>query len=231
MDVDMLREVSRWAHVVAGVVAFGSLWTAGFSRKGGRLHRRAGSIYVWTLTFVLLTAAILAATEFMRGKWMGGVFLIFLLTITGTALWTGRRALRYKGDAAGYTRGLYAPVGVLNLAAASGALGVGVLAGEYFIMGISAIGFLIGFGMLAWSRNPPTHPRFWLKEHFGGMIAAGVASHIAFASIGLRQLFPEANTSVTTIWPWAAPLAIGFVASMLAEWRYIAHETALPSDR
>ena len=104
-----------------------------------------------------------------------------------------------------------------------------IMADQMFIAGISAIGFLIGFGALTMWRKPPDHPRFWLKEHIGGMIGAGIATHVAFASIGLRQLFPEAETHVLTIWPWAAPLIIGFAASAYFENRYVKRGAALPA--
>ncbi|MBY0562926.1 MAG: hypothetical protein K2P58_01970 [Hyphomonadaceae bacterium] len=221
--MDTLHEIARWAHVGVGALAFASLWTAGFSRKGGLLHRRAGATYVWTMVLVLATAAVLTLTTLSRGQWMGAVFLAYLLTITATALWMGRRALDFKGDALGYTRGLFLPVGVLNIIAALGAIGVGLVAQQPFIAGVSIVGLLIGFGAIGMWRKPPDHPRFWLKEHFGGMIGAGIATHVAFASIGLRQLFPEADTSVITIWPWLGPLIVGFSASALAEHRYIKH--------
>ncbi len=226
--MDMLHEILRWTHIGVGAIAFASLWTAGFSRKGGRLHRRAGMIYVWTLSFVLLTAAGLTATTLVRGQWIGAVFLFYLLTITATALWMGKRALSFKNDARGYTRGPFLVVGVLNIVAAAGAVVVGLIAEQMFIAGISVIGFLIGFGAIAMWRKPPDHPRFWLKEHIGGMIGAGIATHVAFASVGLRQLFPEMDTTVITIWPWLAPVIIGFVAAGLAEQRYVNRGAPLP---
>ncbi|HRE62050.1 MAG TPA: hypothetical protein PL096_13160 [Micropepsaceae bacterium] len=226
--MDMLHEVARWSHIAIGTLAFASLWTAGFSRKGSPVHRRAGRIYVITMGFVLATAAVLTGHAFVNGQWMGGIFLVYLLVITGTALWMGRRALRFKGNAAGYASGAMPLIGVLNILAAGGAVAVGIMADQMFIAGISAIGFLIGFGALTMWRKPPDHPRFWLKEHIGGMIGAGIATHVAFASIGLRQLFPEAETHVLTIWPWAAPLIIGFAASAYFENRYVKRGAALP---
>lgn len=219
--MDMLHEIARWMHIGVGTLAFASLWTAAFTRKGGRPHRTAGSTYVWTMVIVLTTAAVLTATTLARGQWAGAVFLAYLLTITGTALWFGRRALNFKNDARGYTRGPFLIVGVLNVIAALGAIVVGVMWREYFIAGISAIGFLIGFGSIYMWFKPPTHPRFWLKEHIGGMAGAGIATHVAFGSIGLRQLFPDVDTSVVTVWPWLAPVIIGFVLAGLAEQRYV----------
>jgi len=226
--MDLLHEVARWTHIAICVLAFASLWTAAFARKGGRLHRRAGTVYVWTMTVVLVTAAVLTLTTFLRGQWVGAVFLAYLLTITGTSLWMGKRTLRFKGDVVGYTHGLFLPVGVLNIVAALGAVIVGIMVKQYFIAGISVIGFLIGFGMFAMQRKPPDHPRTWLKEHIGGMTGAGIATHIAFASIGLRQLIPQADTSVITLWPWLAPLVIGFVAAEIAERRYVKRGEPLP---
>lgn len=226
--MDMLHEVARWAHIGVGMAAFVSLWTAGFSRKGGLLHRRAGAVYVWAMVVVLATAAILTLIALVRGQWMGAVFLSYLLTITGTSIWMGRRALDFKGDARGYSRGLFLPVGLLNVAAACSAIIVGLRVGQPFIAGVSIIGLLIGFGAIGIWRKPPDHPRFWLKEHIGGMIGGGIATHIAFASIGLRQLFPGADTSVITLWPWVGPLIIGFVAAALAERRYVERGAPLP---
>lgn len=226
--MDMVHEVARWIHVSIGILAFASLWTAGFSRKGGRLHRRAGALYVWAMVAVLATAAVLTLTTLVRGHWTGAVFLAYLLTITGTSVWMGRRALDFKGDARGYSRWFFLPVGVINIAAAGGAIVVGLIAEQPFIAGVSIIGLLIGFGAIGIWRKPPEHPRFWLKEHIGGMIGGGIATHIAFASIGLRQLFPDVDTSVITVWPWVGPLIIGFVAAALAERRYVERGAPLP---
>jgi hypothetical protein len=226
--MDMLHEVARWSHLGVGALAFASLWTAAFARKGGRVHRRAGTTYVWTMVVVLLTAAVLTGTTLSRGQWMGAVFLAYLLCITATAMWMGKRALRFKGDARGYTHGLFLPVGALNIIAAAGAVLVGILAQQWFIAGISVIGFLIGVGIISMWRKPPDHPRFWLKEHIGGMTGSGIAAHVAFASIGLRQLFPNMDTSVVTIWPRALPLIVGFVLGPVAERRYVKQGAPLP---
>ena len=34
--MDTLHEIMRWTHIGVGTMAFASLWTAGFTRKGGR---------------------------------------------------------------------------------------------------------------------------------------------------------------------------------------------------
>lgn len=227
--MDLLNEIARWAHVFFGVLAFAAFWTAVFARKGARLHRRAGTIYVRMLSAVLATAGVLTLITLLRGNMVGAIFGAYLLTITGTSLWMGKRTLRFKGDVKGYTRGPFLPIGALNILAASGTAAVGLVEKHFFVAGISIIGFLIGFGMFAMHRKPPDHPRIWLKEHIGGMTCAGIATHIAFASIGLRQFFPEANTSVVTLWPWLAPLVIGFVAGSIAEKRYVTHEAPLPN--
>lgn len=69
--MDTLHEIMRWTHIGVGTMAFASLWTAGFTRKGGRAHRAAGVVYVWTMTIVLLTAFGLTALAASRGQWIG----------------------------------------------------------------------------------------------------------------------------------------------------------------
>lgn len=226
--MNTLHDAARWVHIGVGLVALTAFWTAGFARKGGLWHRRAGAIYVRTMAVVLGTAALLTMTTAARGHWMGAIFLAYLLAITATSLWMGWRALGYKQDAVGYARGAFPVVACLNIVAAVALVGVGWRTREAFLVGLSLIGFLIGIGAIQMWRRPPTHPRFWLKEHIGGMFGAGIATHIAFASIGLRALFPEAETSVTTIWPWLVPLVVGFGAGAMAERRYVVGAAAVP---
>ncbi|MFZ4122748.1 MAG: hypothetical protein ACOYKM_13925 [Caulobacterales bacterium] len=227
--MEILHEIARWSHIGVGTLAFASLWTAAFARKGGGLHRGAGRVYGWTMVIVLITAAVLTLTTLTRGQWTGAVFLFYLLTITATSLWMGKRTLSFKGDSHGYTRGPFLTVGVLNIVAATGAIAVGLIAEQHFIVGVSIIGFLIGFGIIGMWRKPPEHPRFWLKEHIGGMVGAGIATHVAFASIGLRQLFPDLDATVITIWPWLVPVVGGFVFAGLAERRYVDRGEPLPA--
>lgn len=227
----MVHEIARWSHIGVGTLAFASLWTAAFTRKGGKLHRAAGRVYLWTMVIVLTTAAVLTLTTLTRGQWIGAVFLFYLLTITATSLWMGKRTLSFKGYARGYTRGPFLVVGVLNIIAAAGAVAVGLIAEQYFIAGVSIIGFLIGFGAIGMWRKPPEHPRFWLKEHIGGMVGAGIATHVAFASVGLRQLFPDLDATVITIWPWLVPVVGGFVLAGLAERRYVDRGGPLPERK
>lgn len=229
--MEMVHEIARWSHIGVGTLAFASLWTAAFTRKGGKLHRAAGRVYIWTMVIVLTTAAVLTVTTLTRGQWIGAVFLFYLLTITATSLWMGKRTLSFKGDTHGYTRGPFLAVGVVNIIAAAGAVAVGLIAEQYFIAGVSIIGFLIGFGAIGMWRNPPEHPRFWLKEHIGGMVGAGIATHVAFASVGLRQLFPDLDATVITIWPWLVPVVGGFVLAGLAERRYVDRGEPLPGPK
>lgn len=226
--MEVVHEIARWSHIGVGTLAFASLWTAAFTRKGAKLHRAAGRVYIWTMVIVLATAATLTLTTLTRGQWIGAVFLFYLLTITATSLWMGRRALSFKGDARGYTRGPFLFVGILNVISAAGAVAVGLIAEQYFIAGVSIIGFLIGFGAIGMWRKPPEHPRFWLKEHIGGMVGAGIATHVAFASVGLRQMFPDLDATVITIWPWLVPVVGGFVLAGLAERRYVDRGAPLP---
>ncbi len=152
--MEIVHEIARWSHIGVGTMAFASLWAAAFTRKGGKFHRAAGRVYVWTMVIVLSTAAVLTLTTLTRGQWIGAVFLFYLLTITATSLWMGKRTLSFKGDMRGYTRGPFLLIGVLNIIAAAGAVAVGLIAKQYFIAGIAIIGFLIGFGAIRHVAQP-----------------------------------------------------------------------------
>ena len=49
-------------------------------------------------------------------------------------------------------------------------------------------------------------PRWWLAEHYGAMLGNGVATHVAFLSIGLPRLLPAIDGDALHYLGWFAPL-------------------------
>jgi len=52
-----------WMHVAAGFIALGAGAVALSTRKGARLHRKSGAVFVYGMLLMTLSGAVLAATQ------------------------------------------------------------------------------------------------------------------------------------------------------------------------
>ncbi len=219
-------------HGLAGVVALITFWMAGFARKGSPLHRGSGKIFMLAMLGICVTALPMAATFFARG--LGGIatFLTYLVVITATSMWLGWRAIRRKRDQAAFRDRAYAVVGALNLITALIVLAVGIRMGNPLLMGFSAVGALLGGGMLRRLWKPIDAGNWWLQEHYGAMLGCGTATHVAFFAIGLKgllQVFGLQLTGSLQLLPWAVPVAVSVVAGILLDRRYARKPASKPS--
>jgi hypothetical protein len=84
--------------------------------------------------------------------------------------------------------------------------------------------------MLRFARARPAEPKWWLKQHFGAMIGNGVATHIAFLSIGLPKLLPMLAGPVLQNLAWLGPLSIAVVARVLLNRKYMKSRGVAKAD-
>lgn len=209
------RAIELAAHVAPGVLALLTFWIAALARKGSGPHRLAGKAYLLAMLALLLPAVPLSWRVLRHFDAGFGVFLFYLLLITVTALWQGWFAIRDKRDFARYTGRGYRRLAWANVVAGAGVLVMGLALQQPIFVGFSLPGLLGGRGMLATARRGATHPRWWMGEHLSAMLACGVATHIAFLSIGLPRLLPSLAGEGLRVFAWLAPLAI---AALLRVW-------------
>lgn len=211
-------------HGLLGALALVTFWIAGMTRKGSPVHRAAGKVYLAAMVVLLASAVPLAIRLGVQEHWVAGVFMAYLLVITSTSVWASWRAIRDKRDWAAYTGRVYRALAWLNVASGAVILGLGLFYTtqlKWIFVGFSLIGLLGGRGMLRFARERPTNPKWWLGEHFGAMLGNGVATHIAFLSIGLPKLLPMIAGPVLQNAAWLGPLAIAVVARVLLDRKYM----------
>ena len=215
-------------HAFVGTVALATFWTAAFAKKGSTLHRSVGRIYLLAMLGVLFTAIPLALSQALKGQWVGATFLGYLVVLVGHSCRTAWTAIRFKHDFARFTG-----TGFRISAALLGATGLavtvlGLVHGSVLLIIFGLIGPLGAWGARSLLRNGPQTPRWWLKEHYGAMIANGVATHIAFLQIGLMRLVPELGSGMIQHLAWFGPLALSFVAGWWLNRRYMRPRSKLP---
>lgn len=217
--MDVMRQGLLVVHVAAGLAALILFWVPALTRKGSPLHRRAGRWYTAAMAFITVTGFVLAASFLAGERWRAGLFLLFLGVITGTSLWNGWRALRAKRDVARFITRAHVGVALLNVAGGLALMAFGISVKAPLLYAFGPVGLIIGGGMLGLALRSPQDPKYWLYEHFTGMIGSGIASHVAFLAFGGRQLFDWGQGGYGLLL-WITPLVVGTVAIVLLNFHY-----------
>lgn len=212
------------AHGASGVVALITFWIAGLSKKGSPLHRGAGKVYLAAMLGIIATAVPMAAIIAGTGRYATATFLVYLVVITATSMWSGWRAIRRKRDQAGFRDGRYLAVALLNLSASAVVLAVGLRTSQMLLTGFSLVGFSIAAQILIRHARPLAESRWWLREHIGAMVGCGIATHIAFLAIGLNRLLEGAGVVASggyQMISWFAPVLVGIAANIWLARKYV----------
>jgi uncharacterized membrane protein len=211
--MNTLHDVLRFAHVIGGVIALISFWIPALTKKGSPIHRKAGRVYVRGMATVMATSLPLSAVSFFDGNWVAGTFLLYLFVITATALYSGTRALKSKGGPSQLITPTFVLLGWSTFIGGIVVLVLGIATKTWLLAGFSAIGLTAGPAQLAFIRKPPTDPRYWWFEHFGGMIGSGIAAHVAFLNFGAQRLIPGFSLGSWGMLAWFLPVIVGVGAT------------------
>jgi len=198
-------------HVAAGTIALVAFWTAGFARKRRGLHVRAGTVYLFAMRAILVTAIPMALTAFARGQTMRGIFLSYLVVLVATTVYIAPRAVRLKQDFEAFRSGAYRVFAWVLPIAALATFAAGIVAHAPILWGFSLVGAFVTYNMQRTLRRTKPEPGWWLRVHYTAMIGNGIGTHVAFFSIGLSHLLPADLAGVTRNLPWFGPLAIGLL--------------------
>jgi uncharacterized membrane protein len=195
-------------HVAGGTVALLAMLVPLFSRKGGRLHRRAGWVFVGAMTPVCVTALLMSGIRFFTDPTPVGhqfsMLLFYVAILTGAGMWTGIRVLRAKQRT---TRGPAIDIAGAALVTVSGALAAiyGFTTGQPLFIAFSTIGVVNGGSELLYWLRRPTEPMHWWFAHMGNMLGACIAATTAFAIAGGRRVGIPGDSLLA----WLGPTAIG----------------------
>jgi len=191
MNIDTLYQVTLILHIAAGFTSLVSGILALLVTKGGRLHRRAGLVFFWSMMLIALTAMGIAIPKQQT-------FLLMIAIFSFFQAYFGYRAILQKQFDFHWLDIL-----VLSIAAVNS-----------FFMLFSLQVVLMVFGglsaLLVWGqvviyytvyRQKPLHRSTWLRQHIGMMMGAMIASITAFVLVNFRTFQPA--------WlPWLLPTAV-----------------------
>ena len=170
-----------YTHIVAGGLALLAGPIAMFNQDGGKLHRKSGIIYFYSMMFIFVSSIILSIVRENWFLFMVGIFSCYLVL-------TGYRALKLKM----LHRGQKAEkidwfILIISLLSGIGLITMGIW--MYFSKSNSfgLVPFVFGWVMLSAVKQdykrftiPPTEKNHWLLKHIVGMMGGYIATLTAF---------------------------------------------------
>ena len=214
-------EIVKFTHASIGALALVAFWVAAFARKGSPLHVGVGRVYLGTMTAIVLTALPLVAVRFAKGQFVTGSFFVLLLSLVATACFVGWTAIRHKRDWRRFAGTGYRVLMVSNFAVGVAVTVLGAMYAQWIFVAFGVFGTKLGWDMWTFLREETKAPNWWMVQHYQAMIGNGIATHIAFALIGLPKLFPDVRGGVLNYIGWLAPLAIGITTQYVLDRKYV----------
>jgi len=210
-------------HIIAGVVALASMVVPLVARKGGRVHRGAGWVFVIAMTGVSATAFALAIWRFTMADVQHpnaralGFFLLYVATLTAAGVSSGVRALRFKARTAPHRKAWDLGISAANVAMGLATLVYGVIDHRTLLIAFSFVGLITGAGQLRYWLSTPTTPLHWWFAHMGGMLGSCIAALTALVVVNAARF--GTRTFSTTIWIAVPALGIPAIFAWTAYYR------------
>jgi len=212
-------------HIITGAPGLAGFWIPIAARKGTRLHRLSGKIFVnlmlATASFAALMAILtilqpiathpklashelLGHPDIIRGIF--GWMMLFLATLTINLAWYGRSCILNRNNHARHRSPINLALQVVLAATAANCAVQGAVIGQGMMVGISVVGFAtVGTNLWFMLRKKPG-PVEWQTEHIKALVGTGISVYTAFLAFRAVRFVPELALSPVL---WSIPLIIG----------------------
>jgi len=223
-----LDPILRWLHVITGFLVLGSMIIPMVTKKGGRAHRRAGWVFVISMTIVCVSSAwmcLVAVIGYQGSSVTGrgtmsrefGIFLMVITLLSGNSTYSGIRVLRQKKRTTPNHH--YLDLGFpASLGLSSIALGAwGLVEGNIVLIVFGGLGIASSVRDLKMHLGIPTDKRYWWYVHMSHMFNACISALTAFAVINSENLPDSIRSAVPEWFFWIAPSIV--LAPILILWR------------
>ena len=206
-------------HIAAAAIACVSMFVPALARKGGSAHRRAGWVYVCSMTAVAATALLLCVrlvTHADPDLQMKGYFLIYIAVLVLTGVFAGMRVLRAKKRTKAHRNPLDVGAAAALVLAGLAMAAYGLSVQQPLFIAVSVIGLNNGTSQLLYWLRPPSHAMHWWFEHMEIMLGSCVGTLIAF----LVFVAPHLGASPMMLAVWMGPIVLCFPGIILWKRHY-----------
>lgn len=235
------------SHIVVGAVALVLFWIPVLSRKGSRVHTRAGQAYATAMYIVSITAFIASvivlidpigirrpgevydaatAAQLAERFRIGSLFLLMLSVLVFSSVHHGLMALRERHVPGilktPWHRGMIVILGVLGIGVAI----IGVRSESLLLTIFGGISMFASFGMFRETLPDRLDGRERLVAHLGGLIGSGIGAYTAFFAFGGARFFAQLLPGQWQVVSWIIAPVIGTIAINRLSRRYRAPKRA-----
>lgn len=211
-------------HIAAGSISLILFWIPVIVKKGSKIHNSVGRWYVYMMTIVVISAALLSIKNVIIQEYEAAAFLGYLAILTAYPLWHGRNILKHKkvmSDQFMLIRKSF------NWALLLGAIGLLIYA--YCLEFRQQGPLMVIFALLGLSSSKDIlksnarlkEEAHWIIIHLEGMVVSGIAAYTAFFAFGGNTFFREVLPGQMMIIPWILPTVIGVTIMKVMKKRYI----------
>ena len=194
-------------HIAAGVLCLVLAPLVLSVRKGGRVHRRLGTLYFWSI-------GVMAGTALPMALYRPVLFLALIAVLSFYLAFSGRRVLRLKSLAHGGSASTADWAAAIVTFAACACLSGFAVWRPALVQNMGIVAILFGsLGMRATAADlyrftiKPKDPMFWMFVHLEKFIGSDIAVWTAFSVAALSRIVPQAGIVL-----WLLPAAIGVPA-------------------
>ncbi len=208
----MISNLLLKSHIILGFISLVLFWIPMFARKGGKSHGKFGKLYVYAMSWVVLSAALLSIENALQGLYEGAVLLGYLTLITAHPLWYAMAILKNKRNVSERYRQSKLIFDALVIIC--GAL---TLAYGFYLGGEGGSILMIIFGFLGMTNIPDFvrdvrgigQEQSWIIVHLSGMLTSAIAAYTAFFAFGSRTFFTFSG--YMAVIPWIMPAVVGLI--------------------
>ncbi|OKL35634.1 DUF2306 domain-containing protein [Domibacillus mangrovi] len=197
-------------HIIGGFTALFTFWLPVVTKKGGRLHRLFGWVYVGGMTMVALSAFYMGIYRLLDPSssvemFSFSLFLLFISILSSSTVYYGIRVLRFKGRKGIHKNVLDIGFPILLLTSAICISVYGFIQEFVLLSWFPLLGVFLGATQLTYWLQKPKKNMHWWFEHFSGMLGCSIATITAFTVFGAPRLL---NIEAVSIVLWFLPTII-----------------------
>jgi hypothetical protein len=199
-------------HVINGFLGLSSGLVAMLSKKGGKLHNRAGLVFYWAMSIVFVTTVLFFVLYPNQTKYH---FFLGVGIISFYPNWSGKRLLGMKKaiSPTWLDKSMAVAIGIVGLLMFAYALKLDVSKGGdiqvvqilFFVFGSTCLANAYGDGSIYFGFRKP-EKLHWLFGHGGKMLGAYTAAVTAFCVNIVPRMLPDNLPSSFQMAVWLTPI-------------------------
>ena len=231
-----LHSVLLYIHIGLGSMALLLYWLPVISKKGSRLHIRAGQVFYYFMLTVSASGMLMsllglfdpvgiyaagkALTEAQLQRMLVwripfSQFLLLLSLLTWVTVRHAIGVLKARDDRTMLRKLSYQGPVWLMLPTAAYVMFQGIQTGMSLLIIFSIVSLITAVNITRYAYKSQIAPRAWIIEHFSAMVGSGIAVYTAFFAAGGRRLLAQWLPGDWQLLTWLLAPSLGVLALLL----------------